>query len=82
MARQGAKTESASELDLLVLGRGSELKLNAALKPVGRKLGRAVRATACTVESFKNQRHHCESFALGVMQAPRVSLIGDLNAGL
>jgi hypothetical protein len=35
-----------SDLDLLVLGRASELKLKAALKPVARKLGRAVHATA------------------------------------
>jgi hypothetical protein len=71
---------AASDLDLLVLGRASELKLNAALKPAGRKLGRAVRATASTVESFKNQLRSGESFALGVVQGPRVSLIGDLDA--
>jgi Nucleotidyltransferase domain len=73
---------AASDLDLLVLGRASELKLNAALKPAGRKLGRAVRATTCTVESFKNQLSGGESFALGVVQGPRVSLIGDLDAAL
>ena len=72
----------ASDLDLLVLGRASELKLNAALQPVSRKLGRAVRATAFTVESFKNKLRGGENFALGVMQAPRVSLIGDLDAAL
>ncbi len=73
---------ATSDLDLLVLGRFSELKLNAAFKPVSRKLGRAVRATACTVESFKNKLRGGESFTLGVMQAPRVSLIGDLDAAL
>lgn len=73
---------ATSDLDLLVLGRVSELKLNAAFKPVSRKLGRAVRATACTVESFKNKLRGGESFTLGVMQAPRVSLIGDLDAAL
>jgi DNA-binding MarR family transcriptional regulator len=73
---------AASDLDLLVLGRASELKLNAALKPAGRKLGRAVRATACTVESFKNQSRGGESFAVSVLQGPRVSLIGDLEAVL
>ncbi len=73
---------ATSDLDLLVLGRASELKLNAALKPVGRKLGRAVHATASTLDSFKNQLRGGESFALGVVQAPRVSLIGDLDAAL
>jgi predicted nucleotidyltransferase len=78
----GAKTERASDLNLLVLGRASELKLNAALKLAGRKLGRAVRATVCTVDSFKNQLRGGESFALSVLQGPRVSLIGDLDAAL
>ncbi|MDO9314807.1 MAG: MarR family transcriptional regulator [Burkholderiaceae bacterium] len=73
---------AASDLDLLVLGRASELKLNAALKPVGRKLGRAVHATASTIDSFKNQLRGGESFALGVVQGPRVPLIGDLDAAL
>ncbi len=73
---------AASDLDLLVLGRASELKLNAALKPVGRKLGRAVHATACSIESFKKQLRGGESFAQGVVQGPRVPLIGDLDAAL
>jgi predicted nucleotidyltransferase len=73
---------AASDLDLLVLGRASELKLNAALKPVGRQLGRAVHATACSIESFKKQLRGGESFALGVVQGPRVPLIGDLDAAL
>lgn len=64
------------------VGGASELKVNATLKPVGLKLGRAVRATACAVDSFKNQLSGGESFALSVLQEPRVSLIGDLNAAL
>ena len=78
----GGKNRESERLSLLVLGLASELKLNAALKPAGRKLGRAVRATACTVDSFKNQLSGGESFALSVLQGPRVSLIGDLNAAL
>ena len=73
---------AASDLDLLVLGSASELKLNAALKPAGRALGRAVHATACTIESFKNQIRGGESFALGVVQGPRIALIGDLAAAI
>lgn len=73
---------AASDLDLLVLGRASELKLNAALKPVGRNLGRAVHATVCTIDSFRNQLRGGESFALGVVQGPRVPLIGDFDAAL
>jgi MarR family len=73
---------AASDLDLLALGSVSELKLNAALKPWGRKLGRAVHATACSVESFRSQLHGGESFALGVAQGPRIALIGDFDASI
>ncbi len=78
----GGAAGASSDLDLLVLGQASELKLNAMLKPVGRKLGRAVHATTSSIESFKNQLRGGESFALGVVQGPRVSLIGDLDAAL
>jgi predicted nucleotidyltransferase len=73
---------AASDVDLLALGSVSELKLNAALKPVGRQLGRAVHATVCTIESFKNQLRGGESFALGVVQGPRIALIGDFDAAI
>ena len=78
----GGAAGAASDLDLLVLGKASQLKLNAALKPVGRRLGRAVHATASTIDSFKNQLRGGESFALGVVQGPRIPLIGDLDAAL
>lgn len=73
---------AGSDVDVLVLGPASELKLNAALKPAGRALGRAVHATACTIESFKHQLRGGESFAQGVVQGPRIPLIGDLDAAL
>jgi predicted nucleotidyltransferase len=69
---------AASDVDLLVLGDVSELKLNAVLKPVGRALGRPVRATAFSVDAFRAQWRAGESFAQSVMQASRVALIGDL----
>lgn len=73
---------ATSDVDVLVLGTASELKLNAALKPAGRALGRAVRATACTIGSFKNQLRGGESFALGIVQGPRIGLIGDIDAAI
>jgi predicted nucleotidyltransferase len=78
---RGAES-ATSDVDLLVLGSASELKLNAALKPVGRQLGRSVHATVCTVESFKNQLRSGESFALGVVRGPRIALIGDFDAAI
>jgi predicted nucleotidyltransferase len=73
---------AASDLDLLVLGTASELKLNAALKPAGSALGRAVHTTASTIQSFRNQLRGGKSFALGVVQGPRIALVGDLDAAI
>ena len=74
------QAHAGSDVDLLVLGTASELKLNAALKPAGRALGRAVHATAFTIEAFKNQLRAGESFAQGVAQGLRMPLIGDFDA--
>jgi predicted nucleotidyltransferase len=71
-----------SDVDVLVLGAVSELKLNAALKPAGRVLGRAVHATAFTRDSFKQQILGGESFALGIVEGPRLALIGELDAAI
>ncbi|MDC6170986.1 nucleotidyltransferase domain-containing protein [Paucibacter sp. XJ19-41] len=73
---------AGSDVDLLVLGDVSELKLNAALKPAGRALGRAVHATAFTIESFKNQLRGGESFAQEIVRGPRIALIGTLDAAI
>ena len=74
--------ETASDIDLLVLGRASELKLNAQLKPLGRELGRAIHATVCSMEVFKNQIRSGESFAREVVQRPRINLVGDFDAAV
>lgn len=75
--------ESAnSDIDVLVLGSVSELKLNALLKPIGRKLGRPVHASVSTVKSFKAQVAAGESFALGIVQGPKIALIGELDTAV
>ena len=74
------QARAGSDVDVLVLGTASELKLNAALKPAGRALGRVVHATAFTIEAFKNQIRAGESFAQGVAQGPRMPLLGDFDA--
>lgn len=74
------QARAGSDVDVLVLGTASELKLNAALKPAGRALGRAVHATAFTIDAFKNQLRAGESFAQGVAQGPRMPIIGDFDA--
>jgi predicted nucleotidyltransferase len=77
-----ARGEEAAEsdVDVLVLGKLSELKVNTLLKPVGRKLGRPVHASVSTIEDFRNQIQAGESFAREIVQGPRIALIGDLDA--
>ena len=73
---------AASDLDLLVLGSVSELQLNAALKPLGRALGRPMHATVSTVEEFKTQLRAGEGFAQGLVQGARIAIVGDLDAAV
>lgn len=68
-----------SDVDVLVLGNASELKVNAALKPAGRSLGRAVHATASTINAFMEQVRGGESFAQDIVQGPRIALLGSLE---
>jgi predicted nucleotidyltransferase len=68
-----------SDVDVLVLGQTSELKVNAALKPAGRSLGRAVHATAFTVDDFVEQVRGGESFAQDIVQGPRIALVGSFE---
>lgn len=68
-----------SDVDVLVLGSASELKVNAALKPAGRTLGRAVHATASTIEAFMEQVRTGEGFAQDIVQGPRIALLGSLE---
>jgi len=77
-----ARGEEAAEsdIDVLVLGKLSELKVNTLLKPVGRKLGRPVHASVSTIKDFRNQIQAGESFAREIVQGPRIALIGDLDA--
>ena len=70
---------AGSDVDVLVLGQVSELKVNAALKPVGRALGRAVHATASTINAFMEQVRGGESFAQDIVQGPRIALVGSFE---
>lgn len=78
VARGEARADS--DVDVLVLGRVSELEANAALEPAGRALGRPVNASAFTLDAFRSQLRNRESFALGIAQGPRMAIIGDFDA--
>lgn len=71
-----------SDIDVLVLGSVSELKLNTLLKSVGRKLGRPVHASVSTVKGFRNQIQAGESFADEIVRGPKIALIGDFDAAV
>lgn len=74
------QAQAQSDVDVLVLGDVSELKVNVALKPAGRALGREVHATACSIDSFHEQLRGRESFAQDIVRGPRTPLIGDFDA--
>lgn len=80
MARGEATAHS--DVDVLVLGSASELKVNAAMLPAGRTFGRHVHAIACKIEEFKKQMLAGESFAQEVVQSPRMALIGQFDASI
>jgi hypothetical protein len=67
---------AGSDVDVLMLGTVSGLKL----KPAERALGRPVHGTAFAIDTFKNQLHAGENFAQGIAQGPRMPLIGDFDA--
>ncbi|WP_343631054.1 nucleotidyltransferase domain-containing protein [Roseateles sp.] len=69
-----------SDIDVLVLGSLSELKVNVALKPAARALGREVHATASTISAFQEQLRGGESFAQDIARGPRIPLMGDFDA--
>lgn len=71
-----------SDIDVLVLGSVSELKLNTLLKPVGRKLGRPVHASVSTVKGFRNQIQSAESFAGEIVRSRKIALVGDFDAAI
>ncbi|UUZ67157.1 nucleotidyltransferase domain-containing protein [Polaromonas sp. P2-4] len=71
-----------SDIDVLVLGSVSELKLNTLLKPVGRELGRPVHASVSTAKAFRNQVQAGESFAREIVRGPKIALKGDFDAAV
>ncbi len=73
------EADADSDIDLMVIGTLSELKLNVALKPVSRVLGRTVHATVSTMHSFQEQLRGGESFARDIAQGPRIPVIGAFD---
>ena len=73
-------TESAqSDVDVLVVANASEIKTNAALKPVARKHGRAINAAVMPAHRFRSLVRERDSFVLGVLDSPRIELKGEIS---
>jgi hypothetical protein len=76
-------TERAgSDIDVLVVTTSSvsELKVNTALRPVGRKHNRSINAVVYTGAEFEHLLQAQDCFALDVACNPTIPLIGDFGA--
>jgi len=69
-----------SDIDVLVLGNDlSSIRINAALKPVGRKHHRDIRASVFSPAEFRKLLKEGDSFAVGVLEHPTVVIKGKLG---
>ena len=74
-----AEEHANSDVDVLVLGEElSSIRVNAALKPVGRKHHREIRATVLSPKEFSELAQSGDSFAQSVLANPVVVLKGTL----
>ena len=70
----------ASDIDVLVLGDNlSEIKVNAALRPVARKHHRTINASVYSKAEFLTMATAEEAFALSVTSQPVIMLKGTLR---
>lgn len=71
---------AGSDIDLLVLGDNlSSIRVNAALKPVGRKHHRDIHATVFSPAEFRKLLKGQDSFAVGLQQRPTVVIRGEFD---
>jgi hypothetical protein len=69
-----------SDIDVLVLGDHlSSLKVNARLKPVGRKHHREIHATVASRREFEEKLADGEGFASNVVSSPFIPLKGEFK---
>lgn len=72
--------ESAtSDVDILVLGAVSELKLNALLRPLAREHGREFNASVFQMSQFMRLLTQGDAFVCEVVAQPLIHLKGDLK---
>ncbi len=74
--------QATSDLDLLVLGEDlSEIRVNARLKPVGRKHRREINASVFSRKEFEQLLRQGNGFALGIVNQKVVPLKGEFAYG-
>ncbi|MGH8790454.1 MAG: nucleotidyltransferase domain-containing protein [Cupriavidus necator] len=74
--------KATSDLDVLVLGEElSAIRINAALKSVGREHGREIHASVFSRSEFEQMLADGNGFALGVVRQPIIGLKGDFAYG-
>ncbi len=82
MATNGDK--AGSDIDLLVIGDVSLRKIVGWLSGVPEQAGREINPHAMTIEEFRKRRKEAEHFLTGVIESPKLFIIGneDELAGL
>lgn len=71
---------AGSDVDVLALGPGlSEIKLNAALRPVGRRYGRDISVSCFSTEEFERLLAAGDGFARSVASQRTIALKGELR---
>lgn len=71
--------DATSDVDILVIGDISELKLNAMLRPLARAYGREFNASVFRPERFAELLAEGDEFACELMANPLLPLKGDLH---
>jgi len=74
--------QATSDLDLLVLGEDlSEIRVNARLKPVGRKHRREINASVFSPKEFEQLLQQGNGFVLGIVNQKVIPLKGEFAYG-
>ncbi len=67
-----------SDIDVLVVGEADLRELRRLMRPVGKSVGRKVDLTVLADDEFRRLLAERSSFTRRVMEAPTMSLVGDL----
>jgi len=72
-------TNAQSDIDVLVIGELSELKVNAALKPLSRKHARDFNATVMAAAEFQRLASRADGFVMEILERPIIDLKGSIH---